>query len=185
MKWLLLQDEFAQSRRFPHHNEKGFEDVDQARGIVRLKKRKRLIDDSFIIYKTKGHLDAALLNKDEFHLWVRYPLPTNEDIKLGKKVLERQKINYECFCGGYLKFYERTISFGNDIRTLYLEWTDDYVNIHISTPPVGQGYKFYVTEFIKKGYSFIDYGDGENFTPPSNSDVDPPPPPQPPPPPDA
>ena len=170
MKWLISAEEFNPGKRLEHHRGKGFSDPDPE-GVVTLKNRVDLIDESFIIYKDNAKLDVALNGK--FHTWVEYKLDDHFNAK--------RQLNYEIFCGGYLRFYENVFSIEKEERKLYLKWSHHSVEIFISNPLDGIGYKQSVLDFKSKPYEFIDYG----IPSPSDSDSDPPPPPEPPPPPDA
>jgi hypothetical protein len=130
------------------------------------------INASYVIYRDKKDLDKEINNKKKFHLWVKYPHPGYS------KNLQRK---YEIFCGGYLQFYDLVLSNEGQDRQVYMVWTKKSVQIYLSNPPKGKGYKDSVIEFKKAKYKFVDY----DVPPPSDSDVDPPPLPSPPPPPDA
>ena len=173
MKWLISGEEFKPGKRFGHHGN-DFEKEDPE-GVVKLKKRVPVIDESFIIYKENEKLEVALKNK--FHRWIKYDLDDHFNAK--------RQLNYEIFCGGYLRFYENNFSIEKEERKLYLKWSHDSVEIFISNPVDGIGYKQSVLDFKSKPYEFVNYEKNESIPPPADSEVDPPPPPAPPPPPDA
>lgn len=139
-------------------------------GSSTLRASDRDIDKSYEIYKSPEARDKAI--KRKFHLWVQYPNPGYS------RNLQRQ---YEIFCGGYLQFYESVLSNEGRQRLVYLLWTKQVVQIYLSNPPKGKGYKDSVNKFKKTKYVYVDY----DIQPTSDSDVDPPPLPNPPPPPDA
>ncbi|HKH59653.1 MAG TPA: hypothetical protein VKA49_02420 [Flavitalea sp.] len=183
MKWLISKKEFAPGKRFKDFNKDDFKDAD-ADGIVILKERNHLIDESFVIYDDDDRLNDAITDESKFHKWKTYTLK--------EKFKDRQKINYECFCGGYLAFYNRTLSSeGKDLtgkvidRLLYLQWIEKdketTINLFISNPPEGEGYRKSIQDFIKKNTNISLTAD----PPPADTQEDPDPPPGPPPPPDA
>ena len=178
MKWLILTEKFDKNKRFEHHRGNGFTPID-TKGKMRLKDSVDLIDKAFIIYLDNNSLKAELHR--DFHTWIRYPLD--------KKFNDKRQIAYEIFSGGWLQFYDEVLSSEGAERRLYLEWSDDYVEIFISNPPEGKGYKQSVLDFISKGFKKVDYNieysKKYGIPLPADSDVDPPPPPYPPPPPDA
>ena len=185
MKWLISKKEFAPGKRFKDFNKDDFDDPDPETGIVILTKRNHLIDESFVIYDDDDRLNDAL--KSKFHQWKTYTLQ--------EKFKDRQKINYECFCGGYLAFYNRKLSSeGKDLtgnvihRLLYLQWIEKdketTINLFISNPPDGEGYRKSIQDFIKDNFNMVK--DNFNTVPPTADTLDDPdPPPGPPPPPDA
>ena len=187
MKWLISKEEFQPGRRFENFDEDDFKPPN-AEGIVGLKQSNPLIDESFVIYEDDNRLSQAIMDPNKFHEWKTYPL--------GKKFKAKQKINYECFCGGYLDYYNRSFSSeGKDKtgkvidRLLYLKWIDGdkkkgiikAVTLIISNPPDGEGYRKSIQDFIKKNTNISLTAD----PPPADTQDDPDPPPGPPPPPDA
>lgn len=173
VKWLISKGEFQAGRRFEEYDENDFTAPDE-KGIVKLKPEKDdpLISDSFVIYE-EDRLNDAINDKNQFHEWANYTLK--------KRFKQKQKINYECFCGGYLSFYNNILSDEGQPRLLYLKWTkkdqtkgqQESVQIMISNPPPGKGYEESVKHFK------------EFYLPPPNKLRDPEEPRRPPPPPDA
>ena len=173
VKWLISKAEFQAGRRFEDFDENDFTEPDE-KGIVKLKPEKDdpLISDSFVIYE-EDRLNDAINDKNQFHEWASYTLE--------KRFKEKQKRNYECFCGGYLSFYNGILSNEGQPRLLYLKWTKrdkkhgikESVQIMISNPPPGKSFEESVKHF-KVSYS-----------PPANKVRDPEEPRRPPPPPDA
>ena len=180
MKWLISKEEFQSGRRFKDFNKDDFNPPNKE-GVVTLKKPdekdpKNLIRKSFVIYE-EDKLSKVIMDQTKFHLW-------GEPYTLGEKFKDKQKINYECFCGGYLDFYNRTLSSEGVNRLLYLKWIDEdknkgipaSVQLIISNPPEGKNYSRSVEDFTKLYTS---------NPPAATAQIDPDPPPGPPPPPDA
>ena len=183
MKWLISKEEFQPGRRFEDFDEHDFNPPNKE-GVVTLKNPNSIINESFVIYED-DKLNEVINDVTKFHPW-------GEPYTLGKKFKNKQKINYECFCGGYLDYYNKRLSSeGKDKtgkvidRLLYLKWIDrdkkagipKQVQLIISNPPEGDSYGKSIQDFIKDNLNAV--------PPPANALIDPDPPPGPPPPPDA